>query len=114
MFFVSPRTLRRGLLVAALACLTLTAGVRAASKIQIAAIGDDAPGGGQFLGPALTGSPSAAGDGWVAFRSLVTEGSTSEQIVVAKLTGQSQRFVVAALGQTAGKRGGLNLGTFKQ
>ncbi len=114
MSFPFSRTLRRSVVVAAVACFVTTAGVRAASKIQIAAIGDDAPGGGQFLGPALTGSPASAGDGWVAFRSLVTEGSTSEQIVVAKLTGQPQRFTVAALGQTPGKVGGNSLGTYKQ
>jgi hypothetical protein len=94
--------------------LALASDGRAASKIKIAAIGDQAPGGGQFLGPSLTGAPAAAGNGWVAFRTLVTEGGTSEQIVVTKLAGQPERHVVAALGQSAGKRGGKGLGTFKQ
>ena len=88
--------------------------VRAASKINIAVIGEAAPGGGQFLGPSLTGMPAAAGSGWVAFRTLVTDGKTPEQIVVARLAGQEERHVVAALGQSAGKRNGKDLGTFKQ
>jgi hypothetical protein len=99
--------------LAILAWLTAPAVVRAASKVKIASIGDQAPGGGQFLGPSLTGSPSAAGNGWVAFRTLVTEGSTNEQIVVTKLAGQEQRHVVAAIGQSAGKRGDKDLGTFR-
>lgn len=110
---LSPR-LRRLTALALVACCTAPAGVRAASKVRIVSIGDAAPGGGQFLGPSLTGSPSAAGDGWVAFRSLVTEGATAEQIVVTKLGGQEERHVVAALGQSAGKRGDTDLGTFKQ
>ena len=59
-----------------------TAPAGAASKIAIAALGDTAPGGGVFAGPSFVGEPSAAGNGWVAFRSLVTEGSTAEQIIV--------------------------------
>jgi hypothetical protein len=88
--------------------------VRAASKLNIALIGDRAPGGGQFLGPSLTGMPAAAGNGWVAFRTLVTDGKTPEQLVVARLAGQEERHVVAALGKSAGKRDGKDLGTFKQ
>ena len=49
--------------LATLACLLATVEVRAASKVQIAAIGDQAPGSGQFLGPGLTGTPAAAGNG---------------------------------------------------
>src|SRR6186997_2009719 len=100
----------------ALAACTLGAPTFGASKLRIAAIGDKAPGNGngQFLGPSLTGAPSAAGNGWVAFRSLVTDGKTAEQIVVARLKGQEERHVVAALGQSAGKRDGKDLGTFKQ
>lgn len=100
--------------LALFASLVVPDGARAASKVKIAAIGDQAPGGGQFLGSSLTGSPSAAGVGWIAFRTLVTDGSTQEQIVVTKLAGQEQRHVVAALGQSAGKRNGDDLGTFKQ
>jgi hypothetical protein len=100
--------------LALLASLVAPADVRAASKVRIASIGDQAPGGGQFLGSSLTGAPSAAGAGWVAFRTRVTDGSTQEQIVVTKLAGQEQRHVVAALGQSAGKRGDDDLGTFKQ
>jgi hypothetical protein len=100
----------------ALAACVLTAPAWGASKVRIAAIGDRVPGNGngQFLGPSLTGTPSAAGNGWVAFRSLVTDGKTAEQIVVARLSGQEERHVVAALGTSAGKRDGKDLGTFKQ
>jgi hypothetical protein len=108
------RWLRLGTALLILGSLAIPVDVRAASKIKIASIGDQAPGGGQFLGPALTGAPSAAGNGWVTFRSLVTDGSTSEQIISTKLTGQEQRHVVAALGRPAGKSGGKDLGTFKQ
>jgi hypothetical protein len=72
---------------------------RAASKIAIAAMGDAAPGGGVFAGPSFTGTPAAAGDGWIAFRALVAEGNTTEQIVATNLRTRERR-VVANLGQT--------------
>ena len=87
---------------------------RAASKIAIATIGGEAPGGGQFLGPALTALPAAAGQGWVAFRTLITAGKTNEQVVAKKLTAPLQTNVVAAIGDPAGSRNGKSLGTFKQ
>jgi hypothetical protein len=100
----------------AIAAAVVTPYAWGASKVRIAAIGDRVPGNGngQFLGPSLTGAPSAAGSGWVAFRTLVTDGKTAEQIVVARLSGQEERHVVAALGQSAGKRDGKDMGTFKQ
>ena len=106
-------TLRLAMAVVGVVSLA-PAAARAASKIEVVAIGDDAPGGGQFLGPSLTGSPAAAGDGWVVFRTLVTEGSTTEQIVLTKLTPPQQSYPVAALGKPAGKHAGKDLGTFKQ
>jgi hypothetical protein len=86
-----------------------------ASKIAIAALGDDAPGGGQFAGPALTSSPSAAGNGWVAFRTRVTNGGTSEQIIGKNMNPATpSTFEVASLGKNAGKWHGQDLGSFKQ
>ena len=41
---------------------------RASSKALIAAAGDAAPGGGVFAGPGFTDWPTAAGNGWIAFR----------------------------------------------
>lgn len=79
----------------------LPAPARAASKIAIAAMGDAAPGGGVFAGPSFIGTPSSAGDGWIAFRALVAEGNTTEQIVATNLRTRERR-VVASLGQTVG------------
>ncbi|MCW5893638.1 MAG: hypothetical protein KIT14_24250 [bacterium] len=62
-------------------------------------MGDAAPGGGVFAGPSFVGTPSAAGDGWIAFRALVAEGNTTEQIVATNLRTRERR-VVANLGQT--------------
>jgi hypothetical protein len=109
--------LRFAMALAALLSLLPLTGL-AATKIKVAAIGDGAPGGGQFLGPALTGSPSSAGNGWVTFRTLVTAGSATEQIVAANLVpgavGQdSSTYVVASIGQSAGKDHDLDLGSFK-
>jgi hypothetical protein len=100
----------------ALAACVLTAPAWGASKLRIAAIGDRAPGdgNGQFLGPSLTGAPSAAGSGWVAFRTLVTDGKTAEQIVAARLSGQEERHVVAALGYACQDVPVSDMGTFKQ
>lgn len=83
-------------LVVALLALPALAG--AASKVKIAALGEAAPGGGVFAGPSFTGTPSAAGNGWIAFRSLVADGSTSEQIVATNRV-TNERTVVASLGQ---------------
>src|SRR5262245_44572566 len=102
--------------MALLALVSLGAGAAfGASKIKIAAIGDQAPGSGIFAGPALTGAPSAAGKGWVAFRTRVTEGGTAEQIIGTNLDpASSERFEVASLGHPAGALGDKDLGTFKQ
>jgi hypothetical protein len=70
-----------------------------ASKARIAAIGDGAPGGGVFVGPGFGGWPTAAGDGWIAFRGEITGGSTSETLVVAHMTAPVTRAQVASLGQ---------------
>lgn len=101
--------------------LLLLAGgdVRAASKIHVASIGDRAPGGGQYLGPSLTSTPTAGGSGWIAFRTLVTAGGTSEQIVGKNMLQggvdqSASTFVVAEIGKSAGSVGGKDLGTFKQ
>ena len=80
----------------------------AASKVLVAAIGDPAPGGGLFAGPSFTGWPTAAGTGWIAFRGQVSQGGTSEALIVAHRTPPITRFQVASVGQTA--PGG---GTFK-
>ena len=79
-----------------------------ASKVSVAALGDGAPGGGVFAGPSFVGEPSAAGNGWVAFRAQV-EGKTTEQIVVRNmLTGQNS--AAASIGGAVSK----DIGTFKQ
>jgi hypothetical protein len=74
----------------------------AASKVLVAAIGDAAPGGGQFAGPGFTGAPSAAGEGWVAFRSEVAGGGTTEALVASRLTGVQTSIQVASVGQKVG------------
>jgi hypothetical protein len=80
------------------------------SKLKIAAIGDGAPGGGVFAGPGFAGWPSAAGDGWVAFRGQIAAGTTSEELVVARMTAPVTRTLVASIGQNAPGAEG----TFKQ
>jgi hypothetical protein len=81
----------------------------AATKIAVAALGKAAPGGGVFAGPSFVGEPSAAGSGWIAFRSQVTEGNTTQQIVVANLVTR-ERSAVASIGQTVTDE----IGTVKQ
>ncbi len=101
----------RIIVLALLAAASLApAPLRAASKITIAAIGDPVPGGGLFAGPGFTGWPSAAGDGWIAFRGLVAAGTTSEQIVVAHMIAPVTRAAVASIAGTAPD----GAGTFKQ
>ncbi len=73
----------------------------AASKIEVVALGDAAPGGGVFAGPGFTTNPSAAGVGWVAFRAQVNDASAPEAIVVAHVTAPVSRTQVAQLGQPA-------------
>jgi hypothetical protein len=73
----------------------------AASKTTIAAIGDAAPGGGVFAGPGFSDWPAAAGKGWIAFRSQITGGTSTEALVVAHMTAPASRAEVATLGQPA-------------
>ena len=61
-----------------------------------------------FAGPSFVGEPSAAGNGWIAFRAQVV-GSTTEQIVVANLV-THQRSVVASAGGIVSK----DIGKVKQ
>ncbi len=95
----------------AVVCLAALASAPAwaASKALVAAIGDAAPGGGLFAGPSFTGWPAAAGTGWIAFRGEVSQGGTSEALIVAHRTPPATRVQVASIGLTA--PGG---GTFKQ
>lgn len=104
------RSLQRSHLAVVAVCLAAVLGVgpgdaHAASKLKIAALGDGAPGGGVFAGPSFTNTPTAAGNGWIAFRALLAEGSTNEQIVVQNLSTNEKR-VVANLGQTITPRVG--------
>ncbi len=95
---IHPCTQRVRPLWLLVALLALPALADAASKVKIAALGEAAPGGGVFAGPSFSGSPSSAGNGWIAFRSLVVEGSSGEGIVVTnRVTGE--RRVAAVLGQ---------------
>ena len=73
----------------------------ATSKAKVAAIGDAAPGGGVFAGPGFVGWPTAAGNGWIAFRGQVSGGTSSETVVAAHLTPPVSRAQVASIGQTA-------------
>jgi hypothetical protein len=94
--------------LAVLTLLALTAPARGASKFSVAALGEGAPGGGVFAGPSFVGEPSAAGNGWVAFRAQV-EGKTTEQIVVRNMiTGQSD--AAASIGDAISN----DIGAFKQ
>ena len=80
----------------------LAANAHAASVVKIAGLGEDAPGGGVYAGSGFTGNPAAAGNGWVAFRSLIAGGSTSERIILANMApGGTERKVVAAIGASA-------------
>jgi hypothetical protein len=80
----------------------------AASKATIAYLGQSVPGGGQFAGPSFIDDPSAAGNGWVAFRAQVV-GSTTEQIIVTNFV-THQRNVVASVGEVITK----DIGTVKE
>jgi hypothetical protein len=87
-----------------LALVLILAGTQAhaASVRMIAGLLEAAPGGGVFAGSGFVGSPAAGGDGYVAFRSLVADGSTSEQIVLARMTpGAGDRDTVASIGRSA-------------
>jgi hypothetical protein len=118
MYLCRPSRLRFATALALLSVFTMPLALRAASKVKVVAIGDQAPGGGQFLGPSLTGTPASAGNGWVTFRSLVTSGGTSEQIVAKNMTGtvvgDAATYVVAEIGKSAGSADGKDLGSFKQ
>src|SRR3989442_2470843 len=81
-----------------LAPTILRAPANAASKVPVAAIGDAAPGGGVFAGPSFAGWPAAGGDRWLAFRSTVEGGSSSEVLVAAPMTAPVTRVEVARLG----------------
>ncbi|HWP66444.1 MAG TPA: choice-of-anchor tandem repeat NxxGxxAF-containing protein, partial [Candidatus Limnocylindria bacterium] len=81
----------------------------AASVRLIAGLTDPAPGGGIFAGTGFVGNPAAAGNGYVAFRSLIADGSSPEAIVLATMeAGTKTSEVVAFVGQAAGE----GLGTF--
>ena len=73
----------------------------ATSKATVAAIGGAAPGGGVFAGPGFSGWPTAAGNGWIAFRGQVTGGTSTEAVVVAHMTPPLSRTAVASIGQAA-------------
>ena len=81
----------------------------AASKLKIAATGDPAPGGGVFAGPSVSGWPTAAGNGWIAFRGKIVGGNTSEAIIATREAAPRTTVQVASKGQSA--PGG---GTFRQ
>ena len=98
----------RSSLLAALLSAALAVPAGAASKATVAYLGQAVPGGGVFAGPSFVGEPSAAGNGWIAFRAQVV-GSTTEQIVVANLV-THQRSVVASVGGTISK----DIGKVKQ
>ena len=72
-----------------------------ASKALVAAAGDAAPGGGIFAGPGFTDWPTAAGNGWIAFRGEIIGGDTSETLVVARMSAPLTRTRVASLGEIA-------------
>jgi hypothetical protein len=95
-------------LLAVLLSTVLAAPASAASKATVAYLGQAAPEGGLFAGPSFVGEPSAAGNGWIAFRAQVV-GSTSEQIIVSNFV-SPQRTVVASVGGTISK----DIGTVKQ
>lgn len=70
----------------------------AASTRKVVALGDVAPGGGVFAGPAFTTWPGAGGSGWVAFRTRLEGASASEALVLARLTPPLARMTVAQIG----------------
>jgi hypothetical protein len=73
----------------------------ATSKTKVVAIGDPAPGGGVFAGPSFTANPAAAGSGWIAFRTRIEGGSTSEAILVRRMLAPVTIVEVARIGQRA-------------
>src|SRR5262245_29121695 len=87
----------RAVAVAVLAVAGLAGPTDAASKAAIALLGDPAPGGGVFAGPGFTGWPAAAGDGWVAFRGQISDGATTEALIVAHMTAPITRTQVASV-----------------
>jgi hypothetical protein len=88
----------------------LIASAGAASKIAIAALGDPAPGVGQglFAGPSFVGEPSAAGNGWIAFRSQVIGSAVEGIFAMNRVTGASTP--VARVGETVDEK----IGSIKQ
>jgi hypothetical protein len=108
-----PVVIRRTLAVtsslAALAALLSATPAGAASKLLIAALSDNAPGDGVFAGPSFASDPTAAGNGWIAFRAMVIGGSTSEVIAAFNMVTGAQA-VVASIGQTVDPA----IGSFKQ
>jgi hypothetical protein len=64
-----------------------------ASKQVVAALGDAVPGGGVFVGPSFIGTPSASGSGWVAFRTELVEGPTTEAIIVTNFRTRARRGI---------------------
>lgn len=94
-----PR-LARLLFLTALA-VAAAAPARAASVIAVATVGQAAPGGGVFAGSGFLGRPAAAGDGWVAFRSLIAPSGSIEELVLANMSpAASSRVSVVRTGQT--------------
>jgi len=74
----------------------------AASVRLIEGLGDPAAGGGVYAGSGFVGTPDAAGNGWVVFRSLVANGGTSEQIIRARMTfGANAPVAIASIGRAA-------------
>src|SRR5262245_2939496 len=94
--------------LAVLLSTVLAAPAGAASKATVAYLGQPVPGGGSFAGPSFVGEPSAAGNGWIAFRALVV-GSSTEQIIVNNFV-THERNVVASIGGTISK----DIGKVKQ
>ncbi len=89
-----------GLAAVLLATVAATAApAGATSKTKVVAIGDPAPGGGVFAGPGFTADPAAAGDGWIAFRTLIEGGGTSEAILVRRMRPPVTAVEVARIGQ---------------
>ena len=83
--------------------LLIAGAAHGASVVTVASLGDAAPGGGIYAGPGFIGSPAAAGDGWVALRTLVTGGTASEEIVLANLNpSRTTRVTVARSGMSLG------------
>src|SRR5262245_29181808 len=89
--------------ISALVLLALTIGTgHASSTAKVVAIADPAPGGGIFAGPSFTAWPTAAGNGWIAFRSrVVTNKKSTEAIILARLQAPVTRLEVARLGSNA-------------